>query len=152
MILLIWFSSKVCKCLRSTASPLCMKMQNIDHQVLSYPACNIKQLKLVLSTRRRLKNWRSDGNATCNTSDDSVAIISYSLLLGPLNSLVAWSFPYFFKCFLCWLDFFVCRPGWGHMMNTEAFFKKRWLMTTIQFWYHIIFYESPICVIVTLCS
>ena len=25
-------------------------------------------------------------------------------------------------CFLSWLDFFVCRPAWGHMMNGEAFF------------------------------
>ena len=25
-------------------------------------------------------------------------------------------------CFLSWLDFFVCRPVWGHMMNKEAFF------------------------------
>ena len=38
-------------------------------------------------------------------------------------------------CFLSWLDFFVRRPGWEHMLNKEAFCLKRWLMTTIQFWF-----------------
>ena len=30
MILLIWFSSKVRKCLQSTASPLCVKLQEFE--------------------------------------------------------------------------------------------------------------------------